>query len=311
MTDILLALAPIFLLIVLGYWLKNGRVAPDEFWAPAEWMTFHVFFPALLFRNISSANVFGNGGAADVLALGAAAVAGVLTVAVIVRILRDRLPVDGPAYTSVFQGAMRPNVYLGIAIAFSLWGESGVALLSVCIAVLVPTVNMLGVIVLVRHAGRHGASPTWRQTVRPVLRNPLILACVAGGLMNGLGGSIPPVIDPLLDILGKAALPLALLAVGAGLDLGAVKRDAPLVALTSVFKIALLPALTWVACTAFGVEGLGRAVAVMYATLPGSGSAYVLARQMGGDAVLLAGSITATTIASAVTLPVVLRLVAP
>jgi predicted permease len=307
LSNILTALGPIFLLIVLGYWLRRERVAPDAFWAPAEWMTFHVFFPALLFRNISAADV---GGTANVLALGAASLAGVLAVALIVRGLRDRLGVDGPAYTSVFQGAMRPNVYLGIAVAFSLFGETGIALLSVCIAVLVPTVNLLGVIVLVRHAGTDQAA-TWRQSVRPVLKNPLIIACLAGGLMNGLDLSIPPVVDPLLDILGKAALPLALLAVGAGLDLGAVRRDAATVALISAFKIAFLPALTWTACVLLGVDGMARTIAVMYAALPGSGSAYVLARQMGGDAVLLAGSITATTIISAATLPLILRLLAP
>lgn len=304
MIDILFALAPIFLLIVFGYVLKNASIAPDGFWTPAEWMTFYVFFPALLFRNISTAEV----GGADVMTLGAASFTGVIAIAVIVRLLRGVLPVDGPAYTSVFQGAMRPNVYLGIVIAYSLYGDLGVALLSVCIAVLVPTVNVLGVIVLVRHAGNHGGSPTFRQTALPVLRNPLILACLAGGAMNLGGGTLPPVIDPFLEILGKAALPLALLSVGAGLNLAATRRDAAMVTLTSAFKIIVLPTLTWSACLFLGVDGLGMTIAVMYAALPGSGSAYVLARQMGGDAVLLAGSITATTLAAAIALPVILLL---
>lgn len=307
MGDILIALTPIFLLIVLGYGLKNLHIAPESFWAPAEWMTFYVFFPALLFRNISRADV----GGTEIISLGAASLIGVLTIALIVRLIRDRLPTDGPAYTSVFQGAMRPNVYLGIIVALALFGETGLALASVCIAVLVPTVNILGVIVLVRHAGKHGTSPTWRQTLVPVARNPLILACAAGGLVNASGMSIPLTLDPLLEILGRASLPLALLAVGAGLDIAATRRDAPMVALTSVFKVIALPAITWGACLMLGVEGLPQAIAVMYAALPGSGTAYVLARQMGGDAVLLAGSITATTIASGVILPVILLVLAP
>lgn len=302
MTATLLSLAPIFLLIVLGYGLRTFRLAPEAFWSPAEWMTFHLFFPALLFRNISLARLDGT----DVVPLGAASLAAVLTMALLVRLARDRLPVDGPGYTSVFQGAMRPNVYLGIAVIFSLFGETGLALSSVCIAVLVPTVNVLGVIVLVRHAGRHGAAPTWGQTVGPVVRNPLILACVAGGAMNVGGVGLPPVLDPLLEILGKAALPLALLAVGAGLDLRATRRDAGMVTLTSALKIVGLPALTFAACALFGVDGLARTVAVLYAALPGSGSAYVLARQMGGDAQLLAASITATTLAAVVTLPAII-----
>lgn len=304
MAPTLVALAPVFMLIVLGYLLKTFKVAPDAFWAPAEWMTFYLFFPCLLLRNITNARLEG----ADVLPLAAASLGAVLAMAVLVRAIRSRLPVDGPGYTSVFQGSMRPNVYLGIAVVVSLFGDTGVALLSVCIAVLVPTVNMLGVIVLVRHAGRHGAAPGWRQTVGPVARNPLILACLADGALNLGGISLPAAVDPFLEILGRASLPLALLAVGAGLNLSATRRGAGMVTLTSLLKVAVLPALTFAACALLGVDGLGRTVAVLFAALPGSGSAYVLARQMGGDAVLLAGSITATTIAAVAVLPAVVLL---
>ena len=70
----------------------------------------------------------------------------------------------------------------------------------------------------------------------------------------------------------------------------------------------MLPVLTFLLCRGFGIEGTTAAVAVLYAAMPNSATAYVMARQMGGDTVMLAGSITATTLAAAVTMPVILGL---
>jgi predicted permease len=141
-----------------------------------------------------------------------------------------------------------------------------------------------------------------------VAQNPLIIACVVGLLMNVAGIGMPPLIGPLLDILGRAALPIGLLAVGAGLDLAAIRPAGPAVAAAASLKLLVLPVLTFLLCRTFGVEGTTAAVAVLYASMPNSATAYVMARQMGGDTVMLAGSITATTLAAAVTMPLMLGL---
>ena len=134
----------------------------------------------------------------------------------------------------------------------------------------------------------------------------MIVACLTGLLLNAIGIGLPPLVGPLLDILGRASLPVALLAVGAGLELAAVRSAGPVVAVTSALKIIGLPILTFVLCQVIGVGGTAASVAVLYACLPGSASAYVMARQMGGDTAIMAGSITVTTIAAAVTMPLIL-----
>ncbi len=304
MIPIFSALTPVFLLIALGHVIRRRTLVADAFWVTAERMTYFLFFPALLLVNTAKAD-FGD---IDAMPIVAASSSAVLAVSALTLWLRPRLGLDGPAFTSVFQGTIRPNVYLGIAAAVALFGDAGLTLISVCVAVLVPLVNVLSVIILVRHASPSGTAPGWWQSIGQLARNPLIIACAVGGLLNVTGIGLPPLIGPFLDILGRAALPVGLLAVGAGLDLAAMRPAGPMVALTAAIKLTVLPALTWMACLAFGVDGLAMTISVLYASLPGSATSYVLARQMGGDTVLLAGAITATTLLAMGTMPMIVIL---
>ncbi len=304
MLQIFSALTPVFLLILLGYVIRRRRLISESFWAPAEKMTYFVFFPALLLSNTAKAD-FGD---LELLPMVAAAVLAVLLVSGLAVLLRPYLNIGGPSYTSVFQAFMRPNVYLGIAAAVALYGDVGLTLVSVCIAVLVPLVNVLGVVVLVRHAGTEGASPGWGRAAGQIARNPLIIACGLGALLNFAGFGLPPLAGSFLEILGRAALPVGLLAVGAGLDLAALRGSGRLVGLNSAVKLLVLPGLTYAGCLAFGVSGLAVTISVLYASLPNSATSYVLARQMGGDTTLLAGSITASTLLAMLTMPLIVAL---
>ncbi len=304
MTPILFALAPVFLLIFLGYLLKARRLVADAFWAPAEKLTFYLFFPALLVGNTATAELAG----IEVLPMMAAVASGILSVAGMVTLFGRRFGVDGAAFTSLFQGAIRPNSYVGIAAAFALFGDAGLTLVAVCIVVAVPMVNLLSVVVLVRYGAVSGPSTEKlsrgrQKALLGVATNPLILACLLGALLNFSGVGTPSLAAPLVDILGRAALPVGLLAVGAGLDLAAARQAGRLVAAIAAVKLVALPAVTFLACKVLAVGGLAATVSVMYASLPGSASAYVMSRQMGGDAKLMAGIITATTLAAILAMP--------
>jgi malonate transporter and related proteins len=158
--------------------------------------------------------------------------------------------------------------------------------------------------VLSRYAGASAARA--RAVAVAVATNPLILACALGIVLNLTGLGLPPVLDRLLAALGSASLPLGLMAVGAGLDLGALRTAGARVGIATAFKLLLLPGLTAAALFAFGVGGPAYGVALLYATLPCSASAYVLARQLGGDAALMASIITVQTLAAILTMPLVL-----
>jgi predicted permease len=221
-------------------------------------------------------------------------------------LIKPVLGVDGPGFTSFYQGVVRMNTYVGLSLAYGLYGEPGLVVASVAVAAIVPLVNVTGILILARYGS--GRSPTLTGLVGQMVRNPLILACAAGAALNLSGLGLPPVLGDLLTILSRAALPLGLLAVGAALDLGAVRGARHVLLVSTGGKLLVLPLLTFIFCLAFGVGGLALNIAVLFTALPTATSAYVLARLLGGDAPLMANLCTVQTLLSMVTIPAILML---
>ncbi len=305
MIQIALVILPVFLLIFLGWVLRRRAFPGEAFWAPAERLTYFLLFPVLLATTLARADF----SELAVLPMAAAIVAAILVMTAALLLARPCLGLDGPGFTSLFQGAVRMNTYIGLAVTFGVAGEAGLAAAAVAVAAIVPLVNLLCVAMLARYGT--AAQPTLGGVARQIATNPLILGCAAGGLLNLTGLGLPPVLGEVMQILARAALPLGLLCVGAALDLRAARAAGRPVLVSSVLKLAVLPALTWAGCWALGVEGTAAFVAVLFNGLPTATSAYVLARQMGGDATLMASLITAQTLLAMLTLPVVLAPLAP
>ncbi len=295
---------PIFAIILLGAVFRRAGFLGDGFWPQAEKVTYYVFFPCLLVGNLSTAR-FGD---FAILTTGGAIVTALLAVTALQLFLRPRLPLDGPSFTSLFQGSIRMNTYLGIATAMVLAGADGVTLSAVVIISVIPLVNILCVSVLAYHGRGNGGGLL--TTLRSIFTNPLILACAVGIVFNILDAPLPPSLFEIVHILGRAALPLGLLAVGAGLSLRNMRDGVLPLVLSSVFKLGLLPLLTYLACEFYGVPQTPRLIAVLFMALPTSTSAYILARQLGGDENLMAMIITVQTVLAAVTLPLVTYLLA-
>lgn len=306
-------MAPVFALIALGYLLKARAVFSAAFWDGAERLTFYFLFPALLVVSIGGADVKG----LAMLPMAAALAAATLIVAGVLVWLRPRLAgrgLDGAQFASVLQGAIRPNTYVAIAVLAALYGKAGLPLAAVAIVAVIPLVNFLGIVAHLRWARPAlGAVvvPGWGKAVVPALKNPIIVACLVGAALNLLGIGMPPVVGPILEIAGRAALPMGLMAVGAGLDLAAARDTRAVVAGTALLKLVAMPAAVVIACWVFGVEGVTRSAAVLFAAMPVSATAYVVSTQMGGDSRLMAGVVAATTVAAAVTLPLAVMVGGP
>jgi hypothetical protein len=303
-SQIALVVLPVFLLIFLG-WLLRRRAFPGEgFWAPAERLTYFLFFPVLLATTLARADF----AELAVLPMAGAIVAAILIATAALLALRGPLTawlgLEGPGFTSLYQGVVRMNTYIGLAVAFGVAGEAGLAAAGVAIAAIVPLVNLLCVSLLARHGT--AAQPTLVGVAQQVATNPLILGCAAGGLLNATGLGLPPVLGDTMEILARAALPLGLLCVGAALDLRAARAAPRPVLVSSALKLLALPGLTALGCWALGVGGTAAFVAVLFNGLPTATSAYILARQMGGDGTLMASLITAQTLLAMLSLPLIL-----
>ncbi|HSS63523.1 MAG TPA: AEC family transporter [Gammaproteobacteria bacterium] len=301
MTRLLVALSLVFGLIVLGYVLRRIRVPGDRFWPLAENATYYIFLPALLLVSLATADVE----MGDAVPVFSVLVTATLAVTVLSHLLRPLLDVDGPGFGSVFQGAVRSNTYLGIAAAFAAYGEGGLPLAAIAIAALIPLGNVLSVIVVTRCAPDRASNAS---ATAAIVRNPIILACAAGLVLNGLELNLPAPLRTGLDALGRIALPLGLLVVGAGLRVRAALTAGALTLASSALKLVAMPAITLALCLVFSLAGPQAVVAVLFAALPSAGSSYVLASRMGGNATLMASILTVQTLLSFLVLPLLLLL---
>ncbi|WP_273820466.1 MULTISPECIES: AEC family transporter [Pseudomonas] len=296
---LILALVPIALLIALGAWLRHARFLAEGFWPQAERLGYYVLLPALFFHGLSSAQL----GDIPVREMILALVLPTLAVAAILVLVRRNLAVDDPAFTSLFQGGVRFNNYVGVSAAAGLFGSHGIALAAVANAAIVPTVNILCVLVFARYGS--GTRLGLAGVARQLALNPLVVACTLGILMQLTGTRLPAGLEPTLKALGQASLPLGLLCVGAALDLAASRSWLRPVGVSSVAKFIAMPLTTLLICHLLGLRGEAAIAAILFQALPTASSSYIMARQLGGDAPLMAGIIASQTLLAGITLPLV------
>ncbi|PRY64913.1 hypothetical protein B0H98_104217 [Vreelandella songnenensis] len=302
MESITAALGPLFLLILLGAGLGYWRWPSPDFWPAMERLIYFVLFPAMLVGTLANADVSQVPvGRLALVLLGAMALFGIL-----IWRFRHWLRLTPAAFTSVFQGAVRFNTYVGVAGAAALHGTAGATTAAVAVALMVPVVNVMCVASFVG-AGTLG-SASLGKSVMALVKNPLILACLTGIALNLSGIGLPGWSGDTVALLGRAALPLGLIAVGVALRPTALLRvDRGLLA-TNTIKLFLMPALVLVLAWLVGLDSISRDVALLFAALPTATSAYILARQLGGDAELMAAIITGQTLLAMLTLPLWLQL---
>ncbi|MDB5645935.1 AEC family transporter [Methylobacterium sp.] len=297
---ILLALLPIVLLIGLGAALRRSRFLGDAFWPQAERLGFYVLLPSLFVHGLVTAPLAG----VPIGALASVLVGSTLLVAAILLASRQLLGFEGAAFTSVFQGGVRFNNYVGVSVAAGLFGAQGIAMAAVANAAIVPTVNILCVLVFARF-GTHGR-PSLPGLLRLIALNPLVLACLVGIGMKAGGVGLPLGLEPALRSLGQASLPLGLLCVGAALDFGSARTWVRPILVASAAKFVAMPLATLAACLALGLHGPAAATALLFQALPTASSSYIMARQLGGDAPLMAGITAVQTVLAGLSMPIML-----
>ncbi len=295
MRDLLLLL-PDFLLIVVGFVVCRYTMLGRPVWESAEKLVYYLLFPVLLFTSIVRNPL--NPGDAAALAAGGLATVGL---GIALAYALKRWPgVDATLHASGAQVAFRFNSYVALAMAERLGGAAGVAQMAVLVAVCVPLCNAGAVLPLARHGGHHLG--------RELMRNPLILSTLGGLLANLAGLQFPDAVGTVLQRIGQAALPLGLMAVGAGLQLGGLTASPTLAAALLTIRHALLPAFALVFGLWLGLPALQLTVLVAFAAMPTASSCYVLAVRMGGNGPFVAGLVTVSTLLGMLTLPAWLAL---
>jgi len=300
----IIALAPVFLTIVLGWLIGKTGLISDEHWLGVDQLAFYVLFPAILMRSMITAD-FGD---LPVFRMMAVMISGMVTMQIIMFVLKNPvqriLKVETPAWTSVYQGSCRWHTFLGLAIMPALFGEPGLALAAVATAAITPISNAASVIVMSIY--NSGPRPTVLSVGKSLFSNPFILAIIAGLTIQSSGITVPAPILGVFDLAGGGALGIALISVGAALRIGQVKKDYRPIAAAVVLKMFIVPLFMAFYCMVFDVSGLPRTVAILAGSVPTAAVSYIFARRLGGDAELMANIITIQIIVAAFSLPLIL-----
>ncbi|WP_018239429.1 AEC family transporter [Ensifer sp. BR816] len=302
MTAIFESILPVFLLVLLGVWLRRSRLIDQGLWVGLEQFGYYFLFPALLFSTLAKADFTGM--KADATAVAAIGSVTLMSIALLLAwpFLRNN-GISGATFTSIFQTATRWNAFIALAIAEKLHGALGLSLTALVMALIIIPINLYNVAVLVWFGG--GSRGIGLFFLR-IVTNPLIIASALGILCNLAGIEVYSPVMRTIDMLASASLSLGLILVGAGLKIAdALKPSAPAV-LTVALKLIVMPIFMVGASALLGITGDALLVIALGAAVPTAMNGYILAKQMGGDAELYAAVATVQTAVSFFTIPLVL-----
>lgn len=301
------SVATILLVTILGWWLRERGHVRDEHWRGFEHISYQVFFPAVIIHSLAKADLR----SVPAIGFGLTILAAVVLMGALLffayPLLNRYLGVSRAAFSSVFQGGVRWNTFMAVGIAYQLYGAHGLTLVAVAIVAIIPAINVVSVLILRRFGeGEHGPL-----SLVALVKNPFIWSSLVGIAINLTGLPLPAVLLNAADMCGKASLPAAMLLVGSGLRLNDLSRPTMPLMLASGIKLIGLPLLAAGLARLSGITGQDLGVLLACTTVPTASASYILARQMGGDARLMAAIITFQTIASVITLPLVFLAIGP
>ncbi|MEW9900310.1 AEC family transporter [Chitinivorax sp. PXF-14] len=286
-----LILLPDFALILFGYGLRRSAQFDDAFWRGIEKFIYFVLFPPLLFRALVKAHL-------DFVASTPMLLAGLGFTAfglMLGYIARPYLKLSPASFASGIQAAFRFNSYVGFAIIGTLDGQAGIAAIALLFGLMIPLVNIVSVSLLAHHAQGN--------ILRELASNPLIGGIIVGLACN-LAGIAPPYwVMHAIGALADAALPMGLISVGAGLRFSTWSRHPGVIAYWSGIKLVAVPACASLLVSWLDISAVYRDAALIMSTLPAATSCYILAVRMGGDGILAASLVTATTLGGMLSIP--------
>ena len=293
----LLTIIPVFLVIVLGVAIRQFRWLPDEFFPSVEKFSYNIAFPALLFTGTAKLDFQGQ--LVGELAL-ATLVPTIVVVGVTLLAMLGARGLPNSSRSSIVQGAMRPNSYFGIAVSSLFFPPQTASLVMLALALCLPVVNVISILAL---SWWSGSKVELGKVARTLMGSPIILSALAGVVASVSCLTMPAPVMDALEILGKSALALGLVCVGSGLVFSRVGLRPAVLGLTSLLKLVVLPLVAAKVCLMFALSVPVALAACFYCALPTAPNAYIMAREMGGDARLMASLITLQTMLAIFTLP--------
>ncbi|HBZ58509.1 MAG TPA: AEC family transporter [Sutterella sp.] len=292
-----------FLLIALGLALSRHKLFPRPMWDGIEKLVYYVLFPPLLFNSVAHASL-----SVSQTGMFLACGVGSMACGIALSYLMSKIaPADRLTDASVRQCGYRFNSYIGFAMVLALYGDFGLALFALLVGIWVPISNAVAVADLAQAAQKEGSGALG--IISSICKNPLIIATVAGLIFNTFGLEMPDLVTSLFKSLGSASLALALMAIGAGLRIEHMRQYRKILALATLQRLALVPAISLAAALMLDLSAVKTGALLCFTALPTANSCYILAVRMGGNGPAVADLTTIQTACSLVTIPLWMALV--
>jgi len=301
MIHIFTALIPIFSLIMIGYFFKRIKFPSYEFWPNADKLTYYILMPSLLIYKLSTASLDSLNSIDYILT----ALIAIFIVLLILVVFNKLFNSEESSFTSIVQGGIRFNTYVFLALADAVLGDNGIVLAAILLTFVIPFINILCISVFALYISENKL--TFIYLLKSIVKNPLIIGCVIGGSINFIGFEFPIIIQNTIQILGQAALPLGLLSIGFGLVLREIKSSKKDIVISSFAKFLLMPIVMYAVAKYFDLDSQTIIVLLIFAVMPTAPSAFILARQLGGNIGLMSSIITVQTLMSSLFIIVVLH----
>lgn len=289
--------APIFVMVMIGMILKRCRMIDDDFIGTASKLVFNLGLPTLLFTSSATTDFARLNDIKLLFAMG--------TMTLLVFVLTQitaRWHVKDRRDEGVFvQGAFRGNLVItGLAFCANAYGEHGLAIAALPVAMTVVLYNFLSVYTLNRSLSAADES-SLKKTWQGIVRNPLIIAIAAGFLVNGLRLEIPTLLLDSANYLGQMVLPLALICIGGALNLKQLRQIDHAAFVATLWKLILSPVIACAIALSMGVRGESLAILFLLAASPSATVSFVMVQALGGNAKLAANIIVQTTLIAMIT----------
>ncbi len=297
------ATLPVFLVMILGWWLKRAKFLDDAFVSVADRLVFKVALPVLVFRDIAAADLSKDFEWDFVLFcfIGTCIFFGVTWLFAELFIHNKRM------IGSFVQGSFRGSAaILGIAFAENIYGNSG--LVPMMIVASIPLFNIFSVIVLIRSANTDETDKrkVIKKTLKGIVTNPIIIGIFAGIPFALLKVEFPVIIEKAMNSVASLSTPLALIAIGAGFSTGkALEKWKPTI-IATIIKLIVIPGIFLPAAVCMGFRNEELVALLILTGAPTTVSSYIMAKNMDNDSVLASGIVVMTTLLSSVTLTTII-----
>lgn len=295
-------IVPVFLLICLGYLIKKTRFLSKKSANDINRLVYYIALPALLFWSISSFAF------SSVFSLKLIINFFIATIMVAVLSLIISIPVQRSVRGALVMCSFRGNLaYLGLPIVSFAFGEKSVAIAAILIGFAIPLYVILSIILLLIYNKKKGDIKL-KSLVKDIILNPLIIAVVLGLISSIFQISLPEIIGNPIQLISRISLPLILVIIGYTISLKEIKRYVKLDLLTSVLKLLVLPLAGLFIFKLLPTALESAKIAVVLLAMPTAAAAFSFAKELGADEKYTASQIGFSTIASLITIPLIMMI---